>query len=149
MALVVAIYKPFKMEYKCLFAQLEETLLKEISASGVDLTDSCTQILSNFKVKACDGDTMVARLTALLNGALPSLLERIRDMAYNMEGKPQCGHHVRAFQYVNATPDSLPRVARYDLGAFFGARLPTKIDLSGCSPTFREAIFEDATGLEE
>ncbi len=136
------------MCFEILLDQLVTTLKSEISPLGHDVAEACDAIVTGYK-ESKNTDKMVAELASILNGEQKVILEQIRDMGYNIEGKPLQGNSARPFQFMNTKVASVPPLSRYGVGAFFGCHLPTVIDLRCCNPTLSEALFQDVTGLQE
>lgn len=136
------------MSHRLLFDQLVIVLKEAILPLGEDVCKACTAVLDSYD-EGKNVDKIVAELSTILDGDQSTLLEQIRDMGYNIEGKPLEGSTVRAFQYMNETLEQVPAMGRYGVGAFLGGHLPTVVDLRCCNPTLSSALFEDVTGLQE
>ena len=67
---------------------------------------------------------MVAELHAVLNGACSAIVESLRDMGYNIEGRDHQAGRARSFQYLNSAISVFPLLSRYDLGLFSGVNYP-------------------------
>lgn len=127
-------------------ALLEQQFRQLAVASATEFAED--NPLHLFLAGSISADVFVATLAVIETPSTMPMIDAIRDMAYNLEGRP-VGTAVRAFQYLHGAVDRVPVVATYNLGAFFGARLPTVVDLRSVQPNFRPSVFEDTTGLQE